>query len=292
VTGLEPHASSPGPWGELEGTARLYAQHEQRAAARWKREFTATREGAIKRNRRTSLCSCNGASNRHQHGSRCKDWERDGSAPWCYVSWACDRGTPASKMATVKWVTCESKRMWNRDLRAALDSHPKKKKLPHNECSCSGTKNAAGRGGSCKMWLGYGQPWCYVGITCAAAYASSELANTKWLAKCNDAHQHESHSSPYRATRQEVGEQAGLERTGQGITRAGWSWGVTVPDDSRYPECVQKCQMNSACMGVTYAANTVPSQNPAAPPIFANTCHQFTAITQQNSDQYWLTWLK
>jgi len=109
VVMLDESSGAPHYWGELEGTARLYAHREKVALRRWQVEGVAVKESKVKRVKRGEVCACNGVENKHGHGAVCKDWQGDGTHPWCYVNYACSKGTTARDMSGVKWRNCRQK---------------------------------------------------------------------------------------------------------------------------------------------------------------------------------------
>lgn len=306
--------AAPAYFGELEGTARTYAKTEGHAARFWKQELESTHEGTMKLRTQHKPCDCNGVSNRHQHGAHCKDWEADGTAPWCYVTWACSKGTPARQMQGVKWATCHAlkKEAAKADDRQVVPltvddaarkeatasvvstEHESARTDKNPMCVCTGTKNGKGQGHKCAV-SGYSEPWCYVSIQCDRGYVSNQVVGSKWTTGCQGGQKllgetsHETKLSLYHREKEELGE--ALEETGQGLTRPGWSWGLVLASNSQYPRCIEDCKSNPACVGATYAVNDVPSHDPAAPPLQANTCHLFSGITEKNENMQWQTWL-
>jgi hypothetical protein len=314
------------PWGEIEGVAELNAQRMHAQARLWDAEGVSVKESRVKQAKRKSPCACNGVQNKNGHGATCRDWEKDGTAPWCYASFGCSRGTTSRNMQGVKWVSCEPKakkalknmamtstqkryKAKLQRLKAQAKATVEKLEAKVNSlngikidpaCSCTGTMNSKGHGAKCGHWGSYSQSWCYTSIACKTGYTSSEVAGAKWVIKCSrKARREEAHDALTKAKKRlskydELHMQLGdsLEAHGQGVTRPGWSWGVLLPSNSQYPACVQQCRSNDACVGVSYATAEVPSNDPAASSVSANTCHQFQGITQNNDSRLSQTWLK
>jgi len=312
---LQEQETVPAYFAELEGTAHMNAEHEEQAAHNWKLQLQASHEGKMKMRSHGKPCMCQGLSNKDQHGSSCKDWEGDGTQPWCYVSWACSKGTTSSTMARVKWLTCTKAKAGSttgRDVVPLAETKAPQKQVKvsaaavgndsdlgspkgDTSCTCSKTKNSRGEGAVCAR-AGYSEPWCYVSILCDRGLISQQISNTKWITGCSGApHQlGEPKAKPhsmYEEERLQLGESSGLEDTGQGLTRNGWSWGLILPSNSPYPGCINECKSNPTCVGASYSANDIPSTDPAAPSVAASTCHQFSGITQKNDNPSWQTWL-
>lgn len=263
-----------------------------------------SKESKMKLNAKSS-CSCNGASNMHGHGDRCKDWERDGTAPWCYVSWACDRGTPSSHMSGLKYVTCMSHKHVDEQkklasmVRTAAD---RKIELSLGEghgdqksCACTGTQNGKGEGKSCKKWGTSSKAWCYVSIDCSRGTASTEIAGAKFITACDHLEDlGEGYTkqtvSIYDRAKEQLGD--ALEARGHEGTRVGWSWGITLASNAPYPDCIDECKQNTACVGASYAISEVAPANPAGGSVAENSCHQFAGITQRNANPLYRTFLR
>jgi len=287
--------AAPQTWGEIEGIANLNAHYEHRKLRRWKAMSVSIKESKVKQALSKKPCACNGVQNRHGHGSKCKDWEGDGTSPWCYVSFSCMQGTTSRDMSGVKWVTC--KRKEKAKLKTSHEKLGEKLAIKSHQaqatgaCGCSGTKNSRGEGGKCRHWGSYAKAWCYVSVACNTGYVSQEIAGTKWVTDCNskkgsskqpsEEDKKEKFSS-YHQLKLELGE--GLQAHGQGRTRTGWSWGVLLPSNTPYPACIDTCHANAACVGVSYATSEVPSNDPAASSVKRNTCNQFQGITQNNKN--------
>ena len=252
-------------------------------------------------------CDCNGASNMRGHGAKCRDWEMDGTSPWCYVGWGCSHGTPSEHVQGLKWMTCKAKRNKKLKLRKLVAMQKDAKTTPElgesegaRRCACSGTENMKRQGKKCAKW-GSPRKWCYVSIDCDKGTTSTEVAGAKVITNCDrpyaelgetssDNQSDDKASSLYEQEKDQIGE--GLEaRAKLDSTRMGWSWGVTLASNSPYPVCVEECKQNPACVGASYAVEDVPSSNPAAPPMAANTCHQFSGITQKSSQPGYRTFL-
>lgn len=76
------------------------------------------------------------------------------------------------------------------------------------------------------------------------------------------------------------------------LTRQGWSYGVSLGNSVPYPNCITACTQNKYCAAVSYNTDLIPSQNPAAAPLQANTCTMLRQITQSNNNADWNTWIK
>jgi len=267
-------------------------------------DLANTKEATIKR-QNNDACACNGAKNMHHHGSSCRDWERDGSQPWCYVSWACRSATPSSHMAGAKWASCKemlsdgspNKLMSMVATQAKTNFKPSKQELGEpaltTPCSCSGTENRKKHGGHCANF-DYTQPWCYVSVACDMGYVSQEVAGAKWVTGCEHPERVPNtvaaKMSTYDEEKLQLGE--GLQAAiGQGRTHRGWSWGVTIMSQAKYPACIEECKRNPSCVGASYTVGEVASNDPAASSMMPGACNQFAGITQKNGNTQWNTWL-
>jgi len=264
--------------------------------------LSSSKESNMKLNAKTT-CSCNGASNMRGHGANCKDWEGDGTAPWCYVGWGCDHGTPSGHMSGLKYITCTAAHKKEKNMVATAADQKIKPSLgeagsDHASCGCTGTENGKAQGKSCKKWGSSDKkPWCYVSIDCSRATMSAEVAGARFVSGCDhleelgEAEDSEAKAgvSMYARAKEQLGD--ALESRDNEGTRVGWSWGITLASNTPYPGCIEECKNDAACVGASYAVGEVAPTNPAGASVGENSCHQFAGITQRSKNPQYRTFL-